>query len=46
MRNVNRHEELNDIVVLSNLVHIKLFSGKELIGEMNNTEAMKVFNIQ
>jgi beta-galactosidase len=43
-RFVNRHEELNDIVVLSNLEHIKLFNGEELIGEINNTEAMKIFN--
>jgi beta-galactosidase len=42
-RFVNRHEELNDIVVLSNLEHIKLFNGEELIGEINNTEAMKIF---
>jgi beta-galactosidase len=42
-RFVNRHEELNDIVVLSNLEHIKLFNGEELIGEVNNTEAMKIF---
>jgi beta-galactosidase len=42
-RFVNRHEELSDIVVLSNLENIKLFNGEELIGEINNTEAMKIF---
>lgn len=42
-RFVSRHEEFNDIVVLSNLENIKLFNGEELIGEINNTEAMKIF---
>jgi beta-galactosidase len=42
-RFVNRHEELNDIVVLSNLEHIKLFNSEKLIGEMHSNEAMKRF---
>lgn len=43
-RFVNRHEELNDIVVLSNLAHIKLYLNGELAGEINNIEPMKKFN--
>lgn len=42
-RFVNRHEELNDIVVLSNLEHIKLFVGDDLIGETYSKEAIKTF---
>jgi beta-galactosidase len=40
---MNRHEKLNDIEVLSNLEHIKLFNGEELIGEMHSSEAVKRF---
>ncbi|MCM8712003.1 beta-galactosidase [Clostridium sp. SYSU_GA19001] len=43
-RFVNRHEELNDIVVLSNLTHIKLYLNDRFISEINNTEPMKKFN--
>lgn len=42
-RFINRHEDLNDIVVLSNLDMIKLFIGEELIGEINSNEAIKRF---
>jgi beta-galactosidase len=42
-RFVNRHEELNDIVVLSNVEHVKLFVGVELVGEIHSNEAMKRF---
>ena len=42
-RFVNRHEEFNDIVVLTNLDHVKLFNGEELIGEIHSDEAMKSF---
>ncbi|MFW2491224.1 glycoside hydrolase family 2 protein [Clostridium chromiireducens] len=40
-RFVNRHEELNDIVILSNVKHIKLYVNDELISEITNSEPMK-----
>lgn len=43
-RFVNRHEELNDIVVLSNLTYIKLYLNNELVSEINNADPMKRFN--
>jgi beta-galactosidase len=43
-RFVNRHEELNDIVVLSNLACIKLYLNNEFISKINNIEPMKRFN--
>lgn len=43
-RFVNRHEELNDIVVLSNLAYIKLYLNNEFVSEINNAEPMKRFN--
>lgn len=42
-RFVNRHEALNDILVLSNLSRIKLYIGEESIGEIHNNEAIKRF---
>jgi beta-galactosidase len=42
-RFVNRHEALNDIVVLTNLEHVKLFIRDEMIGEINNSEPIKSF---
>lgn len=42
-RFINRHEPLNDIVVLSNLNQVKLFMDQELIGEINNNEPIKNF---
>ncbi|WP_326512875.1 glycoside hydrolase family 2 protein [Clostridium intestinale] len=43
-RFVNRHEEINDIVVLSNVAHIKLYLNNKFISEINNIEAMKKFS--
>jgi beta-galactosidase len=42
-RFVNRHEAVNEIVVLSNINHVKLFVGEEFIGEINNSEPVKKF---
>lgn len=42
-RFVNRHEEMNDIVVLSNIKHIKLYVNNEFVGEINSSEPMKKF---
>lgn len=42
-RFVNRHEELNDIVVLSNVNHIKLYVNDEFVAEINSNEPMKKF---
>jgi beta-galactosidase len=40
-RFVNRHEELNDIDVLSNLEHIRIFVGEDFVGEIHSKEAIK-----
>jgi beta-galactosidase len=42
-RFLNRHEALNNITVLSNLSHIKLFVNQEFIAGIQNEEALKVF---
>lgn len=42
-RFVNRHEEMNDIVVLSNIKHIKLYVNDEFVSEINSSEPMKKF---
>lgn len=42
-RFVNRHEEMNDIVVLSNIKHIKLYVNNEFVSEINSSESMKKF---
>lgn len=42
-RFVNRHEELNDIVVLSNVENIKLYVNEKFIAELNDKEPMKKF---
>jgi len=42
-RFVNRHEELNDIIVLSNVKHIKLYVNNEFVSEINSGEPMKKF---
>jgi Beta-galactosidase/beta-glucuronidase len=42
-RFVNRHEEMNDIVVLSNIKHIKLYVNDKFVGEINSSEPMKKF---
>ncbi|WP_026883104.1 glycoside hydrolase family 2 protein [Clostridium akagii] len=43
-RFVNRHKELNDIVVLSNLENVKLYLNNQFISEINTSEPMKKFN--
>jgi beta-galactosidase len=43
-RFVNRHEELNDIVVLSDLSHIKLYVNGQFVSEINESQPMKRFN--
>lgn len=43
-RFVNRHEELNDIVVLSNIDNIKLYLNGKLVDEINDKEPMKKFS--
>jgi beta-galactosidase len=43
-RFVNRHEELNDIVVLSNLSDIKLYVNNQFVCEINDSQPMKRFN--
>lgn len=43
-RFVNRHEELNDIVVLSNLSHIKLYVNGGFVNENNDSQPMKRLN--
>lgn len=42
-RFVNRHEELNDIVVLTNVNYVKLYVNNKFIREINNDEPMKKF---
>ncbi|GFP74666.1 glycoside hydrolase family 2 protein [Clostridium fungisolvens] len=42
-RFVNRHKELNDIAVLSNLSNIKLYVNDKLVEEINCSEPMKRF---
>lgn len=42
-RFVNRHEELNDIVVISNVYHVKLYVNDEFMSEINSNEPMKKF---
>ncbi|QAA34384.1 glycoside hydrolase family 2 protein [Clostridium manihotivorum] len=42
-RFVNRHKELNHIVVLSNLSNIKLYVNDKLVDETSNSEPMKSF---
>lgn len=42
-RFVNRHEEFNDIVVLSNVENIKLYVNEKFIAELNEKEPMKKF---
>lgn len=42
-RFVNRHEELNDIVVLSNLSDTKLYVNNKFVGEINSHEPLKNF---
>ncbi|MFA9375314.1 MAG: glycoside hydrolase family 2 protein [Lachnotalea sp.] len=41
-RFVNRHEKENDIVLLSNVNHIKLYINDALVREIDSTEPMKV----
>lgn len=43
-RFINRHKELNDIVVLSNLENIKIYLNNQFISEINTDEPMKKFN--
>lgn len=43
-RFINRHEELNDIVVLSNVENIKLYVNEKFIAELNDKEPMKKFS--
>lgn len=42
-RFINRHKELNTIVVLSNVEHIKLYVNNEFISEIISEEPMKKF---
>ncbi|BCJ93255.1 beta-galactosidase [Anaerocolumna cellulosilytica] len=42
-RFVNRHQEENDMVVLSNVNSVKLFVGEKMIGERNDHEPVKIF---
>ena len=42
-RFVNRHEELNDIIVISNVDHVKLYVNHEFVSEINSNEPMKKF---
>lgn len=42
-RFINRHQELNDIIILSNLQNIKLFNGEKLIGKINDSNPIKTF---
>lgn len=42
-RFVNRHKELNDIIVLSNVSHVKLYVNNEFTCELNSDEPMKKF---
>ncbi|MPQ30486.1 beta-galactosidase [Clostridium estertheticum] len=42
-RFINRHKELNDIVVLSNLKNIKIYLNNQFISEINTNEPMKTF---
>lgn len=42
-RFVNRHEELNDIIVISNLDYVKLYVNGEFVSEINSNEPMKKF---
>jgi beta-galactosidase len=42
-RFVNRHEELNNILVLSNLEQVRLYLNDCFISEINNAEPMKKF---
>jgi beta-galactosidase len=43
-RFINRHEALNDIVVLSNLMHIKLYVNGQFISEVDDNQPMKSFS--
>jgi len=43
-RFINRHKELNDIVVISNLDNIKIYLNSKFISEINTNEPMKTFN--
>lgn len=43
-RFINRHKDINDIVVLSNLEQIKLYVNNQFINEINSNEPMKKFN--
>lgn len=42
-RFVNRHKDLNDIIVISNLDTIKLFANEKFIGEIHSGEVIKNF---
>lgn len=42
-RFVNRHKELNDIIVLSNVDYVKVYVNDEFISEINSNEPMKKF---
>ncbi len=42
-RFVNRHEELNDIIVISNVDPVKLYVNDEFVSEINSNEPMKKF---
>jgi beta-galactosidase len=42
-RFVNRHKELNDIIVLSNLANIKLYVNDKFVDEISHSEPMKSF---
>ncbi|MBD2869096.1 glycoside hydrolase family 2 protein [Paenibacillus arenilitoris] len=38
----NRHMELNDIVVLTNLHHVNVYKGTQLLAEIKNDQTMKI----
>lgn len=42
-RFINRHEELNNIVVLSNVDNIKLYVNDKMVDEINDNEPIKKF---
>ncbi|MDQ0914674.1 glycoside hydrolase family 2 protein [Paenibacillus sp. V4I5] len=41
-RFVNRHQKLNDIVILSNVSHVKVYLNQTLLTEINSGEPMKI----
>lgn len=40
-RFVNRHQEENDIIVISNLLHVRIYRNGELVAEISNSEKIK-----